>query len=83
MRVNKEGPRPDRAHGVNKPTHRDKKDQERGSIGYGMRAHQERFNKERIATLSANRQGEFIEKDKAKELKAKEELNRPKKPDSV
>lgn len=67
MRVNKEGPRPERAHGVNKPTHRDKKDHERSSIGYGMRAHEERFNKERVATLNANRQERFIEKVKVKE----------------
>lgn len=62
------GPKPERARGVNKPTHRDKKEQER-SIGHGVRSHELRFNQERIATLSANRQERFIEKVKAKEKK--------------
>lgn len=61
------GAKSERAHGVDKPSRRDKKENERSSIGYGMRAHEERFNKERIATLNANRQERFIEKVKAKE----------------
>lgn len=58
--------RPERAHGVNKPTHRDKREKE-SSVGHGMRAHELRFDKERIATVTANQQEKFIEKIKAKE----------------
>lgn len=67
MKTKHKGPRPERAHGVNKPSHRDKKEQEWSSIGHGMRAHESRFSKERLAHITANRQEKYIEKVKAKE----------------
>ena len=52
--------------GVEKPTHRDKKDQER-LVGHGPRLHEKRFEKEYLAVVDANRQEKFIEKVKASE----------------
>ncbi len=59
--------RRERTHGVDKPSHRDKKEKEWSSVGHGIRAHESRFNKERLAHITANRQEKFIEKVKADE----------------
>lgn len=61
--------RPERNRGVAKPTGSEKKAQA-NNVGHGMRTHEERFEKERVASVNAKKLNHYIEKVKESERRA-------------